>query len=200
MTRKAATLVEMLIAAAISVIALTAVFSFFSSNLRSYNLGTEHLTNMQFAVLLTNIIENDLKCARPTANFCAGSGQLPDDSIQFADSSFLIHVYGTFSGSEWVGGTVVYEEMNGRGIKRTRRSQGYEMSRNIGETFNVKRVNNEPILQKISGADGKFTVKIQFEVASGKDATPFKVERLVFSSYLHQNAFVKDYLLRHDFH
>ncbi len=199
MNRKATTLVEMIIAVFISVIAISSFFSFLSNSLRSYNLGTAHLTNMQFAVLLTNIIENDLKCLRTPAEFIAGSGQPPEEPVQFADSSFLLHVYGVFSGSSLVEGTVVYEEMNGKGIRRTRRSKGFEKGRVIGETFNLSRVNNEPILQKIAQPDGRFSVKIQFEISSAVDARPFKIERLVFSNYLPENAFIKDYLLSHDF-
>lgn len=193
------TLVEVMVAVTIVIIALGSVFLLLSNGLKSYNLGTDHLTNMQFAVLLTNLIENDLKCVRSPTNFGAGSTRPAEDPIQFADSSFLLHTYGTFSGNAWTGGTVVYEEMNGKGIKRTKRSKNYEWSRILGETFNVARVNGEPILQKILGGDGKFTVKIQFEVSSSKNTRPFRVERLVFSQYLFQHAFVKDYLLSHEF-
>ncbi|HAE39002.1 MAG TPA: hypothetical protein DCG57_10245 [Candidatus Riflebacteria bacterium] len=179
MTRRGFTLVEMIVAALISVLMLTAVYNLMSNWMRSSVKGTSHLSNIQVAVLISSQIEHDLQRAT---------------SININADGFHIKTL------EDVGKNkkeldVTYEKTpDNQGLRRIVNDSGaIVLERLLGDGFRVNEVNGEPILQKISFPGEKFAAKILFEVASPKNEEPHVMQKMIFCSNCRENLLIKDW-------
>jgi type II secretory pathway pseudopilin PulG len=179
MTKRAFTLVELVIAALIAVLMLTAVYKLMSNWMRSSVKGTSHLSNIQVAVLISSQIEHDLQ--RTTGI------NINADGFQIRTLEDIGNKRREFD--------VTYEKTPGNeGLRRIVNDSGTIIhDKLLGEGFRVNEVNGEPILQKISFPGERFAAKIQLEVASPKNEEPHVIQKVIFCQNCRENLLIKDW-------
>ncbi|MBU1106046.1 MAG: hypothetical protein KKB51_05200 [Candidatus Riflebacteria bacterium] len=178
--RYAMTLVEIIIAALVGSLLLSAAFSLLSSWLKSSVKGASHLSNIQVAVLLSNQIEHDLQRAV---------------SVDMSENCFQIKSIEDVGGAKGEEDITYEETASGEGLKRMVVANGkIVLDRILGDGFRVNKINGEQILQKIAFQGGKFGVKLQFEVASLKNEEACTVNKLVFCLNANENALIEDWV------
>jgi prepilin-type N-terminal cleavage/methylation domain-containing protein len=179
MTKRAFTLVELIVAALIAVLMLTAVYKLMSNWMRSSVKGTSHLSNIQVAVLISSQIEHDLQRAT---------------SIDINADGFQIRTLEDI-GNNRKELNVTYEKIaDNEGLRRiVNDSGGIIHEKLLGENFRVNEVNGESILQKISFPDERFAIKILFEVASPKNEEPHVIQKMIFCQNCRENLMIRDW-------
>mgnify|MGYP000865101510 FL=1 len=179
MKKHGLTLVELVIAALIAVLMLTAIYKLMSDWMRSSVKGTSHLSNIQVAVLTSAQIEHDLQRAT---------------NVVVTDNGFQIKTL------EDVGGNrkeldIAYEKASGTdGLRRTVNENGVVIhDKMLGDGFRINKVNGEPVLKKVSFTGDRFTARILFEVASPKNEEPHVIQKMIFCQNCRENLLIKDW-------
>jgi competence protein ComGC len=179
MKKHGLTLVELVVAALIAVLMLTAVYKLMSDWMRSSVKGTSHLSNIQVAVLTSAQIEHDLQRATDIAT--------TNDGFQIKTLEDV--------GSNRKELDITYKKNSGNeGLRRTVTESGTVIQDKIlADGFRINEVNGEPILQKVSFSGGRFTARILFEVASPKNEEPHVIQKMMFCQNCRENLLIKDW-------
>ncbi len=179
MRKRGFTLVELLVAALIAVAMLAAVYKLMSDWMRSSVKGTSHLSNIQVAVLTSAQIEHDLQRATKVVVTADGFQIKTLEDVGYNRKEL----------------DITYEKAPGNeGLRRIVNDNGVTIhDRILGDGFRINEVNGEPILQKISFAGERFTVRIMFEVASPKNEEPHVMQKMIFCQNSHENLLITDW-------
>lgn len=177
--RRAFTLVELIFAAMLGSLLLAFAFRLTSSSLKTSMKGASHLSNIQAAVLLCNLIEQDLQKAV---------------NIAPAADSVIITVLEEIAGSGNTFSSVTYEHtVDNSGLRRVQtHSDGSVRERIFCEGFKITSIGQNPVVSRCEFGKGRFGARIQFQVASLKGEEQVKVSKLIFCVNASQNVFIKD--------